>query len=927
MSEEKAKLMETASTPAKPVSPPQNRQESTPAAGDTVVTDTAAAEGDTSQATAASTPMEERENKTVPPAPPTPEVDDKAQKVDISEVKADTVNIAPDIHHIYNTERQDIVNYYLSPPGSQETIRSFSATDCVWISDAKEVEIAQLFMANDAEIEGMLRLLADKRLLVISGEPDTGKVTTAIYLGKQLAESSLSDIEQGTYLVPPLDRQIRLDLRALCTDAQICGKRLLIFEDALVRGNADIVGFFARLTRGSEDIARALRQNQAFLIFTARPAEIKTFQHALAENGLHHHLGVLSPTLLQEGFEKRLQFLAVRQQISAKQLELLRAERHLVLEAFKSMPRIARFIEYYGRELGSGTAMSPTEAIRRFHDITYWFLKDLPQDFEAWCFALALCLTQCGRETQATPWMECVQLWRLLTQWLRVAPDILPTASPAARPQQEPQRADPSLTDDHVFLEKCRAEIVKDPSSLADTVRFCDTSYPHEIWRVLLTSHRRLLTLLLPHFRRMVEHVTGGDAILLHTLAAQIIGRIGEIDPERITFETMECCVQAEDKRLRTQVGQLYCGVLSSQDERYRSLGLHRLNTLTAPPEGGQDDENRIAVRGDDIVTSRAVPRDSASKEKNRLLTAIATYVQVGRFDLPQAMRALGQIASRLLEPVMRDVQRIQRLQERIEREFNQPLDADEAVSLAITHHVLRDLAYRLYANEGGIFLGIQLALVSLCRTVDPVHVCQELRTWATASQTMGALVALMFLQEAGIASQLEITKDRVPGRNAVPDSKNTGTAGGQPPHRSSDVPRRSAPLVTDGGELHRLPPRDDVLRRNPIVLALTTGHEAVGQMARFLATMYESFSTQFALPSNLQRYCQLSFWQHLHIWVLDAMPIESGRMAMEDLFVELLHIRGGRLYEPLYQRLNGKAFTGTEGALKTFADAVLRRY
>jgi hypothetical protein len=59
---------------------------------------------------------------------------------------------------------------------------------------------------------------------------------------------------------------------------------------------------------------------------------------------------------------------------------------------------------------------------------------------------------------------------------------------------------------------------------------------------------------------------------------------------------------------------------------------------------------------------------------------------------------------------------------------------------------------------------------------------------------------------------------------------------------------------------------------------------------------------------------------------VIDAVQIESCRLAIEDLMVELLQIRGGSLYDPIYQLLTEKDFASQESELKTFADAVLRR-
>src|SRR5262249_25325410 len=141
------------------------------------------------------------------------------------------------------------------PQGAGSTpLRRFSVNDCWLITQDKEDEIARLFTADVAEIETMWHRFTDKRLLVIGGEPETGKATTAIYLGKRLADVDPALIEKNTYVVQALERQVQIDLRELCADGELFGKRLVVFEDALARGNADLLSFFARLKRGDTDI-------------------------------------------------------------------------------------------------------------------------------------------------------------------------------------------------------------------------------------------------------------------------------------------------------------------------------------------------------------------------------------------------------------------------------------------------------------------------------------------------------------------------------------------------------------------------------------------------------------------------------------------------------------------------------------------------
>jgi hypothetical protein len=833
-------------------------------------------------------PSGEPEGKKEPQKSSKPPKNKVPPEIEIDSAKAKKIDIAGEIKNIYN---------YLPQQAGGATVRRFSVNDCWQITEDKEDEIARLFVADVTEIEIIFRRFTEKRLLVIGGEPETGKATTAIYLGKRLAEVDPALIKNETYVVQALERQVQVDLRELCADDKLFGKRLVIFEDALSRGNADLLSFFARLNRGGTDISDRLRKNDSFLIFTVQSGDLGELQRSLAETGLFHKLSAPGRDLLERGLEARLQYLAERLKIAEAQMQMLRDSRHLVLNEFKTMPPIARFVEYYFREIvGEGLSLAPEEAIRRFKDITYWFLKDLANDFEAWCFALALCLAHCAPDACGLPWMEFKQLWRALATGLKNDPELFPPRPPDKEVEPKPHGGISSLSE-ALYLEKCRAEIIKDSISLADTVRFCDAGYTHEIWKALLGQHRRILTALLPQLRQMAETGMDSHEFRSRMLAAQIIGRIGEIDPERITFTMMERWIQTSERRLRSSVGYLYRGALSSADERYRELCLNRLKTLSAP---ASDDED----------------------EKDRLLTAIATYTQIGVYDLHQAMRELQQIAARRLEPTLRNTHRIERLLERVEDEFDQPLYADEAIGLLLAHEMLRDLAYRLYANEGGVFLGMQFAIIALCHATDPLRVCKELRTWVSSSRTMGALVALMFLQEGGIASQLEVSKIAVPTRGDTPDNKKPVTAGARLQSAPDEKPGSDRPAEEVNG-ISVAPHMDS--RSNPIVQSITASKDAVGQMARFLAGVYESVSTRFILPGKSQRHFQHSFLQHLKTWVIDALPITSCRMSMEALMVELLQIQSGKLYDPIYQLLNDKDFRA-DAELKAFADAVIRR-
>ena len=436
---------------------------------------------------------------------------------------------------------------------------------------------------------------------------------------------------------------------------------------------------------------------------------------------------------------------------------------------------------------------------------------------------------------------------------------------------------------DDIYLEKSCARILKDPNSLADVIHFNEDSYSQKLWEIFLKHHRRILTLLLPRLCEMAEDHSGKYDHRQRVLCARIIGRIGEIDPDRVSLAVVERWLNSANVNDRATIGALYQGILASRDERYRGAFLDLLESLSASDNSNVNQEEDAALTPEEknrLLAARAA-------EKNRLLTAISVYSQLGAYDLSLAVRGLERIAQAKLVPLMEDVQRIGRLIERTRNEFSQQTSADEALGLLIYQDMLSDLAARLYAQQGHIFVGVQYALCSLALNTDPVSVFKELRYWIESSnQATGALVALMFLAGNGIATTLESRQVEIYNKDVTTAERKTC---------------------------------------NSIIAALTLGQDSVLEMARFLVTIFESFSVKFIFPKEFMRYLRESFLSHLQTWAETSLSIESCRTATEDLFAELMRVHKGVLFEPIYKLLNSPEFSKEDRDLKKgFVDAVL---
>jgi hypothetical protein len=555
--------------------------------------------------------------------------------------------------------------------------------------------IRELFVGDERLIDGALADLEKHRILLLAGGPECGTSMMAVYLATRLAERSQLE---STLVVGSLDPKVGVDLWKIDVI-----KRTLIFMNSF--HNRDLMGFFSR-NDGVEwgRLTRKLLENDAYLIFTAEPEVIALFR------AVRRDIPLPGRDLVGRGLDIRVRWLERQRLLDAEQIRQVSEHRERLIEALKTLPRVARFLDQF-----IGNDPNIDAALQRFNDIPFWFSKDLTADIEAWCFALTLALAQVVRNGSGIGWYELERIRRAVTE-----------QSKAGRTLRR------SLSDD-LLLQRARAEVVREPSRLGDSVRFSDRSYAEIIWKTLATNHRRVLTALIPTLRTIAEEERGPGSYEVRSLAAQMLGRIGELDPFSISIPLIQHWAGAQ----RPFIGRLLQGMRTSKHKAYRQAAIGAVDSLTV--DGGDD----------------ATIHDA-------LLTAISAYSLLGQQELEPAMERLGTIAVQKLAPVMVNLHEIDQLMEQVDQRLSGADSPQIAEGLLQERFRLGDIAERLSTQQAALLGPIEQAVVYLCLTADPVEVLHELGKWiARGDARTATMVALLFLHD-GIAVDLEKAAGRV---------------------------------------------------------------------------------------------------------------------------------------------------------------------
>lgn len=645
------------------------------------------------------------------------------QNINLGTVTAESTNIIAEqnVQNNHTVNNLRVVSKYVeSDVLSVE--RPFSTRDAKPFTPKLASELTHTYVGDDGTTVRLLRHLEERRVLLLTGERDVGKRTAALYVGVQLArERSLAG---DPLLVDSLERHIGINLRDIAADATGFGKRITVFADAFEQHNTQLRAFFGSADHvGWDDLTELLRRNDAYFIFTATSSSVP-FRQQSTDRIAQCELQPLNPELIQVGIEKRLEWMMMSESTARERVALLADHRARIVTELKTLARVVSFLRHFIRD-----ESDLDSSLRRFRDASFWFRTALERDVDAWTFAFTLTLSLPTRDADAAPWADFERIRRAIAERIRGDLELFPRRR-RSEAVDEPDFVTParSFADDQV-LEHCRAVVHKDSNRLGDVIRFEDPSVTAQLWEAIFTRYRRILMLVLPVLRDLAED--DHSAWSTRVLAAQIIGRIGELDPARIALPIIHTWAASGDLALRPLVGRVVQGALASGNENYRNVALRNIEWLADAKATGDGGE-----------------------AKDGLLTAVGAYAQIGRYEPALAMERLGAIVSDYLAPIFDDFHKSARDAETVQTELLRTR-SNHAAELHRRRLQLSTFATNLFAENAPALIAIGQTVSQLCLAHDPIQILRSMRDWiAKGGPRTGVLVSLLFLR--GIVIDLQ---------------------------------------------------------------------------------------------------------------------------------------------------------------------------
>ncbi len=562
-------------------------------------------------------------------------------------------------------------------------------------------EQARRVIASPQVITGWAASIERFRLLFLVGAAESGKATLAWRLAAQLGERHPC-------------RELLLCRHSLVRNVQVrfedfarsrYAGTVIVLRDALASDNVDLTRFVRTLDEARlSALAAKLGASNVFVVLTAEGATLADAEAKLRGLGVLAEVAPLPGDLLGEGLAqlaRRLPAFAEGTQELRDAVQRLLAEQGTPIAArLGTMPRIARFVQEALVEVAAGR-VKLEHALEHADDLQSWLLRDLPQDFEAWCYALALALCYAAAQPGRLSWTQFDRFREELTRYLE-----------RRLRRGRTERAPAVLCHGFVHCQSARAEIAQPVFPEVCTVRFRDEGYPRRLWEILLGPGKSLLGLIRP----LLSTLASAKEPFLRDLSTQIVGRMGELAPLDLVLPLIE--------RDGVPLGALFRGILSSADEGYR---LRCMQQLRAAMIGRRPDLSRKAV---------------------------AALIVIGQVDLRMALAELRALCTGELSPAI-DREVLARAVAGLEERAPENPDARQLLVQLQRGNPRGLLTKILPARLFALVDSVRFTLVGLCVARGPIEVLAGLASWR-AEPALGTFLAVLFLRTWGVFEYLE---------------------------------------------------------------------------------------------------------------------------------------------------------------------------
>lgn len=557
-------------------------------------------------------------------------------------------------------------------------------------------------ISDPATIEVLTEHMETKRVLVLAGEPETGKTNLSLLVAARLLHRQLSE---GALLSRELDSRVRVDRQALIGEEKSYDKHVLILQDALSK-SPDMARLAERLTESELATWRSrLHERQSFLIITA--SDVTALRQRMHGLGILQDAPTPSNTMLvkllrRKGREIRedLRFTGSDDRDTVLE-EFLNEQGEQIAGKLKTFPRVDRFVREYLLGVITGR-LTLEQALERMDDPTCWLLTELPHDPDTFYRVVALTLCSAASLPESVPWLAFEMLRRHIAK-------LFQRETRQSQLDRKLQDTFRRIED----LEKMKAKMLSSGTAPHEGITFVETTQAERLWEALIGPGRELLALMLP----LLRELTANDDFHLREIAARALGKLGQIDPPYVTYPLISSH--------SVSLGPLFQGVLSTKSSAYRQHCLTKLRTAL------RSNESAVASR------------------------ALRSLPQIADLDLSLAFQELKSLALDKLEIQWQEVRKScenLREEEEIVR-ANAPQGSIHLQIKKIHEHAELILASKLVI-EWRLLLSYQSALARLFLiSPDERTLLLSVQQWMmSAPEKLGPLVSYLFLHKFGAA-------------------------------------------------------------------------------------------------------------------------------------------------------------------------------